>query len=168
MPVPAPPWKRTQRTSGKPGPVLPSALGWPGEPPPAGSRGGACKRRPGTESRPRGAKRCSDRACAGTKLRTSETHRDKAAARRDRPPTGTEAQHPSRCRCPGPCIYSLNNNESHLFIPLRKGPGSGHLAGGLSCFFPTRHSRHVCASPVLAGLSVVCPHVGTSVFVWVP
>lgn len=62
---PSPSSEKDTKDLRKPGPALPSALGWPGEPPPAGSRGGACKRRPGTESRPRGAKRCSDRACAG-------------------------------------------------------------------------------------------------------
>lgn len=62
----SPSLEKTQK--GPPGrPALSSRLlsRCPGEPPPAESHGGACKRRPGTESRPRGAKRGSDRARAG-------------------------------------------------------------------------------------------------------
>lgn len=53
MPVTAPPWKKTQK--GPPGrPALSSRLlsGCPGEPPPAGSHGGACKRRPAPRAGP--------------------------------------------------------------------------------------------------------------------
>lgn len=44
---------------------------------------------------------------------------------------------------PIPCIYSFNNNKSHLFIPFREGPCSGHLSGVFCCFrFPSTCVPH--------------------------
>lgn len=57
----------------------------------------------------------------------------------------------------GPCIYSLNNNKSHLFIPFRKGSCSVTSLMCSFAFLPHSTPWHVCASPVLlAGLCLWC------------
>lgn len=126
MPAPAPLGERTGRASRMPGTAL--GVAWAAS---------TCQRRPGPESRPRGAQRCSDRARAGHQAQDVRNTPGCGGGSQEGPPApGTEARHQSRGRCPGPCIYSLTNNESHLFIPCRGGPGSGHLLEGSLAFLP--------------------------------
>lgn len=151
-----------EQTPGKPYTELRSALGvaW-GSPQPARSREVVSRQQEQTPGALRGARMRAGAEASGAPpqqptLRASETHH----GHRGRSQDGTfhrhvGAQHQPRLSAPPvPCIYSFNNNKSHLFIPCRKEtsfypPLSGAFCG-LASTCPSRWA-----------VAVVCPHVST-------
>lgn len=148
------------------GTELRSALlsGWHGYPP--NLLGGA----PAPRAAPRGAKRCLDKGpCLGDEAQdvtnTPWTPRQKPEL--DCPQAHEHPASVLAASAPVPCIYSFNNNRSHLFIPFRKGPCFGHLSGVFCCFYSSCHAP-ACACLTChprGAVCVLCPHMGTGVFV---
>lgn len=137
MPVTAPPWKKTQK--GPPGrPALSSRLlsGCPGEPPPAGSHGGACKRRPGTESRPRGAKRCSDRARAGEQAQDVRNTPGRGSTGGTGRPRAHRLSLSPAARAPDPVFILLTVTEAIYLFHLERDLAPVTSPEGALAFLP--------------------------------